>query len=60
MTTIFEFFLRVLAQLDHPAALQQLVAYTLDPEVNPEIRAQAATTCSAGRGPCRSSRTSTP
>jgi hypothetical protein len=31
----------VLAQLDHPAALQQLDAYTLDPEINPEFRAQA-------------------
>lgn len=38
---VFEFFLRVLAQLDHPAALQQLVAYTLDPDMNPEFRAQA-------------------
>jgi hypothetical protein len=38
---IFELLLRVLAQLDHPAALQQLVAYTLDPEINPEFRAQA-------------------
>lgn len=38
---VFEFFLRVLAQLDHPEALQQLVAYTLDPEINPEFRAQA-------------------
>ena len=39
--SIFELFMRVLAQLDHPAALQQLVAYTLDPEINPEFRAQA-------------------
>ena len=39
--SVFEFFLRVLAQLDHPAALQQLVAYSLDPEMNPEFRAQA-------------------
>lgn len=38
---IFELYLRVLAQLDHPAALQQLVAYTLDPDVEPEYRAQA-------------------
>jgi hypothetical protein len=38
---VFELFLRVLAQLDHPAALQQLVAYTLDPEMNPEFRAQS-------------------
>lgn len=38
---VFELLLRVLAQLDHPAALQQLVAYTLDPEMNPEFRAQA-------------------
>lgn len=38
---VFRFFLSVLAQLDHPAALQQLVAYTLDPEMNPEFRAQA-------------------
>ncbi len=38
---VFELFLRVLAQLDHPASLQQLVAYTLDPEVQPEYRAQA-------------------
>lgn len=37
---IFEMLLRVLSQLDHPAALQQLVAYTLDPETDPEIRAQ--------------------
>jgi hypothetical protein len=37
---VFEMLLRVLAQLDHPAALQQLVAYTLDPETDPEIRAQ--------------------
>ena len=38
---VFEFFLRVLAQLDHPAALQQRFAYTLDPDMNPEFRAQA-------------------
>lgn len=38
---VFEFLLRVLAQLDHPAALQQLVRYTLDPEMSPEFRAQA-------------------
>lgn len=37
---VFEMFLRVLSQLDHPAAIQTLVAYTLDPEVDPEIRAQ--------------------
>ena len=39
--SVFELFLRVLAQLDHPAALQQLVAYALDPEMDPEFRAQA-------------------
>jgi hypothetical protein len=38
---VFEFLLRVLAQLDHPAALQQLVGYTLDPDMKPEFRAQA-------------------
>lgn len=37
---VFEMFLRVLSQLDHPAALQTLVAYSLDPAVEPEIRAQ--------------------
>jgi hypothetical protein len=37
---VFEMLLRVLAQLDHPAALQQLVAYTLDPETDAEVRAQ--------------------
>lgn len=37
---VFQLFLRVLAQLDHPAAMQQLVAYTLDPETDAEVRAQ--------------------
>ena len=37
---VFEMFLRVLSQLDHPAALQTLVACSLDPTVHPEIRAQ--------------------
>ena len=38
---VFELLMRVLAQLDHPAALQQLVSYTLDPGMSPEFRAQA-------------------
>lgn len=37
---VFDMLLRVLAGLDHPAALQTLVAYSLDPAVEPEIRAQ--------------------
>jgi hypothetical protein len=38
---VFDFFLRILAQLDHPAALQQLVGYALDPGIRAEVRAQA-------------------
>ena len=38
---IFDLFLRVLSQLDHPASLQHLVGYALDPGIRAEVRAQS-------------------
>jgi HEAT repeat protein len=37
---VFEMLLRTLGQLDHPAAVQSLVAYSLDPGAGRETRAQ--------------------